>query len=153
MKFLAVLLLLMSSAFAKDIVLSSENTVSLFGPVDRASIGGVMHELTRLSQVGKKEDPIYLVLYTPGGSVSAGLELIEYMNTQQRKTLLYHEWGHCALKREHTEDMRVPYSFCPSSIMHPYMDPVGRCYSELEEEYLEELFTNPNNYPKISRRD
>lgn len=75
------------------------------------------------------------------------------MNTQQRKTLLYHEWGHCALKRDHTEDMRVPYSFCPASIMHPYMDPVGRCYAELEGEYLEELFTNPNNYPKISRRD
>lgn len=84
MKFLLVLLLLMSSAFAKDIVLSSENTVSLFGPVDRSSIGGVMHELNRLSQVGKKEDPIYLVLYTPGGSVGAGLELIEYMNTLRR---------------------------------------------------------------------
>jgi ATP-dependent protease ClpP protease subunit len=84
MKFLAVLLLLMSSAFAKDIVLSSENTVSLFGPVDRSSIGEVMHELNRLSQVGKKEDPIYLVLYTPGGSVMAGLDLIQYMNTLRR---------------------------------------------------------------------
>lgn len=84
MKFVLVLLLLMSTAFAKDITLNSENTVSLFGPVERGSIGEVMHELNRLSQIGKKEDPIYLILYTPGGSVMAGLELINYMNTLRR---------------------------------------------------------------------
>jgi ATP-dependent Clp protease protease subunit len=84
MKFVLALLLLMSTAFAKDITLNSENTVSLFGPVDRNSIGEVMHELNRLSQIGKKEDPIYLILYTPGGSVLAGLELINYMNTLRR---------------------------------------------------------------------
>lgn len=84
MRFIFLLLLLMSSAYAKDITLTSENTVSLFGPVDRGSIGEVMHELNRLSQVGKKEDPIYLILYTPGGSVMAGLELINYMNTLRR---------------------------------------------------------------------
>jgi ATP-dependent Clp protease protease subunit len=84
MKFVLALLLLMSTAFAKDITLNSENTVSLFGPVDRGSIGEVMHELNRLSQIGKKEDPIYLILYTPGGSVLAGLELINYMNTLRR---------------------------------------------------------------------
>lgn len=84
MKFVLALLLLMSTAFAKDITLNSENTVSLFGPVDRGSIGEVMHELNRLSQIGKKEDPIYLILYTPGGSVMAGLELINYMNTLRR---------------------------------------------------------------------
>ena len=84
MKFLLVLLLLMSTAFAKDITLTSENTVSLFGPVNRGSIGDVMHELNRLSQIGKKEDPIILVLYTPGGSIMAGLELMNYMNTLRR---------------------------------------------------------------------
>lgn len=84
MKFVLAFLLLVSTAFAKDITLNSENTVSLFGPVDRSSIGEVMHELNRLSQIGKKEDPIYLVLYTPGGSVMAGLELINYMNTLRR---------------------------------------------------------------------
>jgi len=84
MKFVLLLLLLIPTAFAKEIVLTSENTVSLFGPVDRGSIGEVMHELNRLSQVGKKEDPIILVLYTPGGSVMAGLELMNYMNTLRR---------------------------------------------------------------------
>lgn len=84
MKILFIFLMLMSNVFAKDITLNSENTVSLFGPVDRSSIGDVMHELNRLSQIGKKEDPIYLILYTPGGSVMAGLELINYMNTLRR---------------------------------------------------------------------
>ena len=84
MKFVLLLMLLIPTAFAKEIVLTSENTVSLFGPVDRGSIGEVMHELNRLSQVGKKEDPIILVLYTPGGSVMAGLELMNYMNTLRR---------------------------------------------------------------------
>lgn len=81
MKFVLLLMLLIPTAFAKEIVLTSENTVSLFGPVDRGSIGEVMHELNRLSQVGKKEDPIILVLYTPGGSVMAGLELMNKHKT------------------------------------------------------------------------
>lgn len=84
MKIALMLLLLTSSLFAKEIVLTSENTVSLFGPVDRVSIGEVMHSLDKMAQIGKKEDPIYLVLYTPGGSISAGLELINFMNTLRR---------------------------------------------------------------------
>jgi hypothetical protein len=75
------------------------------------------------------------------------------MDIQSRKILLYHEWGHCTLKRDHTEDLKSPYSFCPVSMMYPYIAPTNNCYSELEGEYLEELFTNPYNYPKISRRD
>lgn len=84
MKVFLFFIFMISSVYAKDITLNSENTVSLFGPVDRGSIGSVMHELNRLSQIGKEQDPIYLILYTPGGSVMAGLELINYMNTLRR---------------------------------------------------------------------
>jgi ATP-dependent Clp protease protease subunit len=84
MRFILSFLLLISSAFAKEITLTSENTVSLFGPVDRESIGQVMHELNRLSQTGKAGEPIYLILNTPGGSVMSGLELINFMNTLRR---------------------------------------------------------------------
>lgn len=76
------------------------------------------------------------------------------MDFMGRKVLLYHEWGHCALRREHVEQMNPsPYPYCSLSVMHPYIDTINNCYQELEEEYLEELFTNPYNYPTISRRD
>lgn len=84
MKFVFLFLLMMTSAFAKDITLTSKNSVSLLGPVDRGSIGEVMHELNRLAQTGNAKDPIYLILNTPGGSVFAGLELINFMNTLRR---------------------------------------------------------------------
>lgn len=84
MRFIFLFLLMVSSAFSKEITLTSENTVSLFGPVDRSSIGAVMHELNKLAQTGNPNDPIYLILNTPGGSVMSGLELIDFMNTLRR---------------------------------------------------------------------
>ena len=84
MKFLFVLLLSISSAYAKDIVLTSDNTVSLRGPVTGESVGEVMLELKTLSERGEDSKPIYLVLNTPGGSVFAGLDLMQYMNTLRR---------------------------------------------------------------------
>jgi len=63
-----------------------------------------------------------------------------------RKLLLYHEWGHCALKREHVEDLYPNLiSVCPDSIMHPYIDPIARCYNINTDWYDKELFTNFNN--------
>ena len=43
-----------------------------------------MKKLSALDKKGKDSDPIYLVLYTPGGSVIHGLNLIEYMNSLRR---------------------------------------------------------------------
>jgi ATP-dependent Clp protease protease subunit len=84
MKFLIALLLSMSSVYAKDITLTSDNTVSLRGPVTGDSIGEVMSELKTLSEKGEDAKPIYLVLNTPGGSVLAGINLMQYMNTLRR---------------------------------------------------------------------
>ena len=82
---LLILTLLVSNlSFAKDIVLTSENTVTLRGPVTASSVGEVMHELSAVSQLGEASDPIYLVLNTPGGSVMAGVDLMNYINTLRR---------------------------------------------------------------------
>lgn len=43
-----------------------------------------MHELSAVAQLGEASDPIYLVLNTPGGSVMAGVDLINYINTLRR---------------------------------------------------------------------
>jgi ATP-dependent Clp protease protease subunit len=84
MKLLILLTLLTTNVFAKNLVLTSENTASLLGPVDDQSISELILELNSISKEGKKEDPIFLVLNTPGGSVFAGLELMQYVNTLRR---------------------------------------------------------------------
>lgn len=84
MKFLFLLSLLTNVCFAREIILTEKNTVSLSGPVTPSSIGEVMFELSQISKKEKESDPIFLVLNTPGGSVMAGLSLIEYMNTLRR---------------------------------------------------------------------
>lgn len=67
-----------------------------------------------------------------------------------RKLLLYHEWGHCTLKRDHTEDNGF---LCPISIMHPYISPMSSCYLPFKEWYDRELFTNPNNTKLIDKEN
>jgi ATP-dependent Clp protease protease subunit len=83
-KLLLVLMFLTSTCFAKDIVLTRDNTATLRGPVDGTSVADVMSQLSELNKVGGENDPIYLILQTPGGSVFAGLQLIEYMNSLRR---------------------------------------------------------------------
>lgn len=73
-----------SVSFAKEIVLTDTNTAILRGPVNSDSVGDVMRQLNELNRKGKDNDPIYLVLYTPGGSVIQGLNLITYMNSLRR---------------------------------------------------------------------
>ena len=70
----------------------------------------------------------------------------DILDEESKRLLLYHEWGHCALRRNHVVD---DYSFnlfylCPSSIMYPYIDPVSACYQRGKTWYDKELFTNPN---------
>jgi ATP-dependent Clp protease protease subunit len=84
MKLVIIALMLLNNAFAREILLTENNTVSLLGPVTSVSVGEVMYELSTISQKGNPEDPIFLVLNTPGGSVMAGLSLVEYMNTLRR---------------------------------------------------------------------
>jgi Zn-dependent protease with chaperone function len=74
----------------------------------------------------------------------------EGLDKPARKALLYHEWGHCILRRDHTEDYAYG-SFCPTSLMYPYLDPLKYCYKNNQESYNRELFTNPFNFKTFSR--
>lgn len=74
----------------------------------------------------------------------------ETLNEGGKKALLYHEWGHCILRREHVD--QYDYStLCPVSIMYPFIDPLKKCYLLNQESYNRELFTNPFNFKKFSR--
>lgn len=83
--FTAILCFLFSSvAISKEILLTDQNTVTLRGPVNASTVAETMQKLSELNRKGTSNDPIYLVLLTPGGSVYDGLSLIEYMNSLKR---------------------------------------------------------------------
>lgn len=67
------------------------------------------------------------------------------MPKPMKEQLVFHELGHCALRRLHTET-KVPIwdgQEIGLSIMHPYLDAVPTdFYVMLRESYLEELFQN-----------
>lgn len=74
----------------------------------------------------------------------------ELMDSNTRKILLYHEWGHCILKRDHVEQLYHFPSYCPMSMMYPYIEPPKRCYNKVTEDYYNmELFVNPFKFKKI----
>lgn len=69
-----------------------------------------------------------------------------------RKILLYHEWAHCTLKRDHTDSSFNLFSFtCPTSMMNPYIEPTASCYLLFKEWYDKELFTNPLRMPVFKK--
>jgi hypothetical protein len=73
-----------------------------------------------------------------------------YLDKATKKALLYHEWGHCILRREHTTEYNY-VTYCPISIMYPLIDSFPQCYPIYQDSYNRELFTNPYNYKKFSR--
>jgi ATP-dependent protease ClpP protease subunit len=68
----------------KEIVLTDKNTLSLTSEVSDASMAALMSKAMALDSKTKSNDPIYLVLYTPGGSIQAGLEAIEFLKSLNR---------------------------------------------------------------------
>lgn len=75
-----------------------------------------------------------------------------YLDAHSRKLLLYHEWGHCLLKREHVEISFDFPTYCPMSIMYPYIEPSQRCYNKSTQEFYDrELFTNPYKFRLIPK--
>lgn len=61
----------------KEIVLTSNNSVALRDAVSWRSMSKLQYEILKLSVNLGKDEPIYLILDTPGGSVSAGEMFIE----------------------------------------------------------------------------
>lgn len=85
MKFILAMLLLFSvTVGAKEVTLTDQNTMSLNGPVTGQSMAGLMIELNRLNQIQTNE-PIFLLLNSPGGSVYDGFDFIRYAQTSRRK--------------------------------------------------------------------
>lgn len=71
----------------QTIVLEKTNTVSIVGPVTQSSMATAMQELAEVSENISVTEPIYLVLNTPGGSVFAGLDFIDYAKAIPNKII------------------------------------------------------------------
>lgn len=69
----------------KRISLNKNNTLSLRGPVTVDTIKDVSIKLLEMSDKLSKNDEIFLVLNTPGGSISAGNEFIELAKSIPQK--------------------------------------------------------------------
>lgn len=89
--FMAIMLLLLSSSCGagksseKNIILTEENTLVLSSEVDDLSVANLLQQAQKLDSIFmSSESPIYLILNTPGGSISAGLELIDGLKALDR---------------------------------------------------------------------
>lgn len=71
------------------------------------------------------------------------------MTPLERKYLLYHELGHCLLLRMHSLKRITDMSQCYGSIMYP--DAANYCFNIFEENYIQELFTNPDQEQLFSK--
>ena len=67
------------------LVLTERNTLSFNQEVNDESVGQLQSRLMAMSQNLAVNDPIILVLYTPGGSVTAGLDLINTIHAIPQK--------------------------------------------------------------------
>lgn len=87
MKFILLTLALffgVASAGATQIQLTKNNTLSLNEAVLPDTVSVLMQEAKALDSEKKSDDPIYLFLNTPGGSIQDGLELIENLKSLNR---------------------------------------------------------------------
>ncbi len=69
----------------KIVRLEAKNTVVFRGPVTAGSVSQIMIKLKKVSRKLRKRDTIYLVIDSPGGSVFAGLGLIDFMKALPQK--------------------------------------------------------------------
>lgn len=72
------------SGSKKEIVLSKDNVIVLDSEVDGLSVSKVSAQAHQLDASLKSGYPIVLVLNTPGGSIDAGMELIESLKSLNR---------------------------------------------------------------------
>lgn len=68
----------------KEIVLTSDNTIVLSTAFTGSSVSELIEKAREMDANLGSNYPMYLFLDTPGGSIQAGLELIEFMNGLNR---------------------------------------------------------------------
>lgn len=68
----------------KEIVLTTDNTIALRDSFNETSVAKLMAKATELNSKLPSGYPIYLFLYTPGGSIQDGLELFEMLKGLNR---------------------------------------------------------------------
>src|ERR1043166_5876308 len=67
-----------------QIVLTKDNTVALSGEISDESAAKVVIKARELDTQLPSGYPIYLVISSPGGSIDAGLEMIDNLKTLKR---------------------------------------------------------------------
>lgn len=77
-----------SATKPKDVtLLTKSNVVAVNEEVSSASVAKWVQKARALDQVGASDSPIILVMYTPGGDISAGLDLIEALKGLRRPVI------------------------------------------------------------------
>jgi ATP-dependent protease ClpP protease subunit len=81
--FFILAILLSISAFSETITLKSTNLVTISDEINGASVTKAMVDIQNLNSQDTNE-PIYLVLSSPGGSIGAGIEFIRFARVSRR---------------------------------------------------------------------
>lgn len=84
MMFFSLAIASTSTVSAKEITLTKDNTLVLNEAFTGSSISSLIGEAKKINANLKSGYPIYLFLNTPGGSIQAGLELIEFLKGLNR---------------------------------------------------------------------
>jgi ATP-dependent protease ClpP protease subunit len=71
-------------ASEQPIILTKDNTITLNNAFYGDTVANLAKEAKELDSRTESTDPIYLVLNSPGGSIDAGLELIEILSSLKR---------------------------------------------------------------------
>jgi ATP-dependent Clp protease protease subunit len=85
-KLLLLLMLFCNTVMAKpvDIILTERNSVSFNKPFTSDYVAKKQLEIFSKNALLSKSDPIYLIMDTPGGSVTAGLSFIDSLKSLKR---------------------------------------------------------------------
>ena len=87
-KLLVILIALMFSflvyADKTEITLTADNTLVLNTEINGETVVKIMEQATKMNASLKSGYPIYLVMYTPGGSIEDGLELMDFLAGMNR---------------------------------------------------------------------
>lgn len=85
LKFVSTLLMfLVLNINAKNVTLTTQNSLALNGPVNGSTMKDLMVGLQKLNKI-QTEEPIYLVINSPGGSVYDGFDFIRFAESSKRK--------------------------------------------------------------------